>query len=244
MHSVMAKQEARSHLSRDEATCIVGLRRQQAAAAEEYLRLARKVSGRRFDAARALEKQAEAEMADLAMTAHFKIEVGGSDHEEDWTASGLDRVTYLISTNAGAPLAPVEEIASGGELSRVMLALKVVVARGSTPRGERRRAPATTMVFDEIDTGIGGRAAEAVGRKLKSLGQSFQVLCITHLPQVASFADEHYLIEKREAGGKARTQVQRLEMAERRQEVARMLSGATVTEVALKNAAQMLKANG
>lgn len=226
---------------KDEA--LADLRRQQAAAAEDYLRLSRKVSTRRFDAARSLEKQAELEMADLAMKAHFKIEVSGSDHEEDWTASGLDRVAYLISTNPGEPLGPVEDIASGGELSRVMLALKVVVARGGSPRGDRRKQPATTMVFDEIDTGIGGRAAEAVGRKLKSLGQSFQVLCITHLPQVASFADEHYLIEKREVGGKARTQVQRLEMTERRQEVARMLSGATVTDVALKNAAQMLKAN-
>jgi DNA repair protein RecN (Recombination protein N) len=227
--------------NKDEA--LAALRRQLSAAAEEYLRLARKISTRRFDAARALEKAAEAEMADLAMKARFKIEVGGSDQPDDWSATGLDRVAYLISANPGVPLGPVEEIASGGELSRVMLALKVVVARGGAPRGERCKPSANTLVFDEIDTGIGGRAAEAVGRKLKSLGQSCQVLCITHLPQVASFADEHYLIEKKEVGGKARTQVQRLEMAERRQELARMLSGATITEVALRNAAQMLKAN-
>jgi DNA repair protein RecN (Recombination protein N) len=109
--------------------------------------------------------------------------------------------------------------------------------------GHQAGNPTPTLVFDEIDTGIGGRAAEAVGRKLKSLARVCQVLCITHLPQVASFADQHYLIEKREVGGRARTRVRRLELAERTEELARMLSGAKVTDVALKNAAQMLKAN-
>ena len=99
------------------------------------------------------------------------------------------------------------------------------------------------MIFDEVDTGIGGRAAEAVGKKLKSLARGAQVLCITHLPQIASFADHHYVIEKRESAGRAKTNVRRLEAAERTQELARMLSGAKVSETSLKHAEQLLKAN-
>lgn len=99
------------------------------------------------------------------------------------------------------------------------------------------------MIFDEIDTGIGGRAAEAVGKKLKSLARGAQVLCITHLPQIASFADHHYVIEKRESSGRTRTSVRRLDAPERTQELARMLSGAKVSETSLKHAEQLLKAN-
>jgi DNA repair protein RecN (Recombination protein N) len=138
----------------------------------------------------------------------------------------------------------VEEIASGGELSRVMLALKVATegggAQGANGRKTRRQR---TLVFDEIDTGIGGRAAEAVGKKLKVLARGNQVLCITHLPQIASFADHHYLIEKREVTGRSRTTVRRLGELERREEVARMLSGARLTDTSRRHAEQMLKAN-
>jgi DNA repair protein RecN (Recombination protein N) len=231
------------------------LRQQLAAAAADYLKLARAISRQRFDAARRLEKLVETEVNDLAMKARFKIEISGSDEEGNWTAAGFDRASYLISANPGEPLGPVEHIASGGELSRVMLALNVVVARCAAPpmsaegKPARRNLPggnsaSSTLVFDEIDTGIGGRAAEAVGRKLKSLGHTSQVLCITHLPQIASFADYHYLIEKQESGGRTRTVVRQLKATERTHEIARMLSGAEVTDVALKNAAQMLKANG
>ena len=100
-----------------------------------------------------------------------------------------------------------------------------------------------TLVFDEIDAGIGGRAAEAVGRKLKALAQSKQVLCVTHLPQIAAFADQHFLIEKRESAGRAQTRIRQLASDERKQEIARMLSGAKITEASLKNAEQMLKVN-
>jgi DNA repair protein RecN (Recombination protein N) len=232
------------------------LRQQLAAAASNYLKLAHAISRQRFDAARRLEKLVETEVNDLAMKSQFKIEVSGSDEEGNWTVAGFDRATYLISANPGEPPGPVEHIASGGELSRVMLALNVVVARcGATPPTSAEGKPArrsagggnsanSTLVFDEIDTGIGGRAAEAVGRKLKSLGHFSQVLCITHLPQIASFADYHYLIEKQESGGRTRTLVRQLEATERTHEIARMLSGAKVSDVALKNAAQMLKANG
>jgi DNA repair protein RecN (Recombination protein N) len=217
------------------------LRSDLAKAEEAYLASARALSRKRYETARKLERVVEAEINDLAMKARFKIEVSGSDEQQNWTATGFDSVAYLISTNPGEPLGPIEEIASGGELSRVMLALKASVEAG---RGGKKSADnQRTLVFDEIDAGIGGRAAEAVGQKLKSLSRTKQVLCITHLPQIASFADQHFLIEKNEAGGRTKTSVRRLEAAERRQEVARMLSGAKVTEASLKNAEQMLKAS-
>ena len=218
------------------------LHRELAAAAADYLERAQTLSRQRYEAARRLEKLVESEVNDLAMKARFKIEVSGNDDEGHWSADGFDRVAYLVSANPGDPPGPVEDIASGGELSRVMLALKVAVAQSGVSRKGQR--PVLTLVFDEIDTGIGGRAAEAVGRKLKSLAQANQVLCITHLPQIASFADHHYLIEKKDSGGRTRTHVRPLDPPERTQEIARMLSGAKVTDVALKNAAQMLKTNG
>jgi len=146
----------------------------------------------------------------------------------------------------------LEHIASGGELSRVMLALKASVAiespqlrKSSETWGThgKHRSAQKTLVFDEIDTGIGGRAAEAVGKKLKSLARSNQVLCVTHLPQIATFGDHHYVIEKKESGGRTRTGIRRVTGDERTEEVARMLSGAKLTETSRKHAEQMIKAN-
>ena len=140
---------------------------------------------------------------------------------------------------------PLEQIASGGELSRVMLALKASIEASANSAGKKK--PVTlqrTLVFDEIDTGIGGRAAEAVGRKLKSLSKWNQVLCVTHLPQIATFADHHYLIEKRTTGARTKTTVRQIAGEERTEEVARMLSGAKLTETSRKHAEQMIKANG
>jgi DNA repair protein RecN (Recombination protein N) len=221
------------------------LGRQHAAAAAEYLALAREFSRQRFEAARSLERLVEAEINDLAMKARFKIEVSGHDGEESWTPAGFDRVAYLIAANPGQPLGAVEQIASGGELSRVMLAIKMVASRraASFAGAGPARSTETTLVFDEIDAGIGGRAAEAVGRKLKSLARGNQVLCITHLPQIACFADHHFSIEKRDSAGRTRVVVRRLSGEQRIQEIARMLSGAKITDVALKNASEMLKAN-
>ncbi|HMK30046.1 MAG TPA: DNA repair protein RecN [Terriglobales bacterium] len=218
------------------------LKQELAAAAVAHLGAARAVSQTRYQAARRLEKVVEGQINELAMKARFKIEVGGTDEEENWTAAGFDQVNYLIATNPGEPLRPVEEIASGGELSRMMLALKAAVEAGTTGRRKTSAAP-RTLVFDEIDIGIGGSAAEAVGRKLKELAQNQQVLCITHLPQIASFADQHYLIEKREAEGRIGTSVKRLTEPGRREEIARMLSGARLTEASRKHAEQLLKAN-
>jgi DNA repair protein RecN (Recombination protein N) len=216
------------------------LKKEMATAAAAYLAAAQAASKRRYTAARELQKLVEAEINQLAMKAQFKIEVSGSDEPANWTASGFDNVAYLISPNPGEPLKPVEQIASGGELSRVMLALKATIEAGKKSRGGTQR----TLVFDEIDTGIGGRAAEAVGKKLKSLARANQVLCITHLPQIASFADHHYLIEKREAAGRTRTLVRALSPEERTEEIARMLSGAKLTETSRQHAEQLLKANG
>jgi DNA repair protein RecN (Recombination protein N) len=163
-----------------------------------------------------------------------------------WTAAGWDTIEFLIATNAGEPLKPLTEIASGGELSRVMLALKVAVeesAAKSMKSGAKKKATPRTLVFDEIDIGIGGRAAEAVGQKLKSLARGQQVLCVTHLPQIAAFADQHLAVEKRESQGRTRTQIRVLDDPARTREVARMLSGAKVTETSLQHAAQMIAAS-
>jgi DNA repair protein RecN (Recombination protein N) len=220
------------------------LRMDLAKAGQDYLVVARALSKKRFEFARKLEKLVEAAVNDLAMKATFRIAVAGSDEEENWTASGFDQVVYLISANPGEPLARLEHIASGGELSRVMLALKASV-EATAGAGGKKKGPGVprTLVFDEIDTGIGGRAAEAVGRKLKELSRTNQVLCVTHLPQIATFADHHYRIEKKESGGRTRTSVRNITGDERTEEVARMLSGAKVTETSLKHAEQMIKAN-
>ena len=219
-------------------------------AADEYLRAARAISKKRYEAARRLEKLVEAEINDLAMKSNFRIEVGGTDEEGNWTATGFDQVLYMISTNPGEPLRQLEHIASGGELSRVMLALKTSVEAGKATPSSRaggtksaRALAQRTLVFDEIDTGIGGRAAEMVGKKLKSLSGANQVLCVTHLPQIATFADHHYLIEKKNIGGRTRTTVRPITGEERTEEVARMLSGAKLTDTSRKHAEQMLKAN-
>ena len=188
-----------------------------------------------------------------AKTPPFPIEdeITTSEEEGNWSASGIDQVLYMISTNPGDPLRQLEHIASGGELSRVMLALKASVeagtgkkqnvGRGPSPVNSRKRAQ-RTLVFDEIDTGIGGRAAEAVGKKLKALAASNQVLCVTHLPQIATFADHHYVIEKKEAAGRTRTTIRPVTGSERTEEVARMLSGAKLTDTSRKHAEQMIKA--
>jgi len=222
------------------------LRVELAQAAEQYLEAARTLSRLRYDAARKLEKQVETEVNELAMKARFKVEVGGSDEEGNWTSKGFDSVQYLISANPGEPLGPVEEIASGGELSRVMLSLKTTIEAGMPGRARPHAAKGggqRTLVFDEIDSGIGGRAAEAVGKKLKQLAATKQVLCVTHLPQIASFADQHFLIEKKESGGRTKTSVRPLDSEERTRELARMISGAKLTDTSIKHAEQMLKAN-
>ena len=225
------------------------LRLQLAVAAELYRKAARSVSRKRSEGASKLEKLVEAEIHDLAMRASFAIAVEENNAEDHWTSSGINQVVYRIATNPGEAMRPLEQIASGGELSRVMLALKACVEAGAHAEspgsaGKKKSSAAQrVLVFDEIDTGIGGRAAEAVGKKLKTLAKGNQVLCVTHLPQIATFADHHFLIEKRTAAGRTKTTVRLITGEERTEEVARMLSGAKLTDTSRKHAEQMIKAN-
>ena len=200
------------------------------------------MSEQRASAAKKLAKLAEKQINELAMNAKFAVDVSAEEAESSWSASGWDRVEARIATNPGEPMKPLEEIASGGEMSRVMLALKVAVEEGRCRASKKRKTPLPrTLVFDEIDIGIGGRAAEAVGQKLKALARGQQVICITHLPQIAAFADQHFLIEKTERRGRTQTGVRRMEQSERVEEIARMLSGASLTETSRRHAEQMLK---
>jgi DNA repair protein RecN (Recombination protein N) len=211
-------------------------------AAAKYIVAARKLTAERTKAAAKLSKSAERQINELAMQAKFEVEVSPREAEEAWTAHGWDRIETRIATNPGEPVKPLTEIASGGEMSRVMLALKVSVEEGAAEHAKRRGVPLPrTLVFDEIDIGIGGRAAEAVGQKLKTLSRAQQVICITHLPQIAAFANQHFLIEKQEKSGRTQTSVRLMEPEERTNEIARMLSGASLTETSLRHAEQMLK---
>jgi DNA repair protein RecN (Recombination protein N) len=210
-------------------------------AGQRYMVAARKLTGEREAAAKKLAKVAERQINELAMQARFGVEVVSREDQEGWTAFGWDKVECRIATNPGEPMKPLTEIASGGEMSRVMLALKVSVEEGVNAAARRRKtALPRTLVFDEIDIGIGGRAAEAVGQKLKTLSRAQQVICITHLPQIAAFADQHFLIEKSATSGRTHTGVRRMEQPERVEEIARMLSGASLTETSLRHAEQML----
>jgi DNA repair protein RecN (Recombination protein N) len=211
------------------------------AASKDYRKVAAALTAERTAAATRLAKLAESQINSLAMKVHFEVDVRSSEQESHWTAAGCDEVEYRIATNAGEPVKPLAEIASGGEMSRVMLALKVAVEENSSKT--RKKTTPRTLVFDEIDIGIGGRAAEAVGHKLKALARGQQVLCVTHLPQIAAFADQHLVVEKREAQGRTKTQIRTLDDRARNHEVARMLSGAKVTDTSLQHAAQMIAAS-
>jgi DNA repair protein RecN (Recombination protein N) len=177
------------------------------------------------------------------MKARFAIAVAASEDPSAWTAHGWDAIECRIATNPGEPMQPLDQIASGGEMSRVLLALKVSVEDGASRSRAKKTQVPRTLVFDEIDIGIGGRAAEAVGQKLKALSRVQQVLCITHLPQITAFADQHLLIEKQEKQRRTQTSIRLLTSQERAEEIARMISGATVTETSLRHAEQMLKAS-
>jgi DNA repair protein RecN (Recombination protein N) len=201
-----------------------------------YRNNAAALSGARKTAAEKLAKKVETELDSLALeSAVFRIEV----KEANWTENGADRVEFLISANAGEEPRPLDKVASGGELSRIALALKTSL--GHTGSHARGNAVQRTLVFDEIDTGIGGGVAEAVGRRLKKLSSSNQVLCVTHLAQVAGFADHHYSVEKREVKGRTVAEVEELTAEARTREIGRMLSGQTVTPEALKHAEQLIR---
>lgn len=208
------------------------------------------LSHKRRAAARAFAPALVELLAGLALE-RARFEVTFSDTpvpEAEWTALGTDRVEFHVSMNPGEDLRPLARVVSGGELSRVMLALKTMTfgARQATaldaPRGRVPGLAAPGMIFDEVDTGIGGRVAEVVGRRLRALGSTFQVLCITHLPQVAACADTHFVIQKSVQGDRTLTSVRRLSIDQRVEELARMLSGSTVSDAARASAREMLTA--
>jgi len=207
------------------------LRRQQKRLSGEFEKLAAEITAKRSAAARKLEKRVEAELAQLAMASTvFRVAI----HPAPWSEHGADRIDFLVSPNVGEEPRALEKVASGGEISRLALALKTCLAAP-------RNGPARTLVFDEVDAGVGGSAAEGVGRRLKKLAAVNQVLCVTHLPQIASFADHHYLVEKRESKGRTEAVVEELDAAGRTREVGRMLSGHKLTPEALKHAEQLIK---
>jgi DNA repair protein RecN (Recombination protein N) len=207
-------------------------RREEAAARRDYETAAAALSSRRRVAAPKLSSAVEKEIRTLAMEkARFRVELAAIDGAEP-RVSGLETARFLFAANPGEPEKPVEKVASGGELSRLQLAIQS--AAGS--RGRRGR----TLVFDEVDAGIGGRTAEVVGRKLRSLAAHDQVLCVTHVPQIAALADRHFRAEKRETKGRTVATVRELEGRERVAEIARMLAGENVPETALKHAEALL----
>lgn len=240
--------EAAARLSEveDRDSLLADLQVRLAREEEIYRTVAGTLSRQRSTAAKALARRAEREINDLAMRVRFAIEVQPRPDTPHWSPEGWDRIEFRVATNAGEPLKPLTEIASGGEMSRVLLALKVAVEEAQTsvqtPEGRNTTLP-RTLIFDEIDVGIGGRAAEAVGQKLRTLAQGQQVLCITHLPQIAAFADHHYVIEKTETKGRTRTRIRAMEAGERVEEIARMLSGAALTETSLRHAEQLLSSS-
>jgi DNA repair protein RecN (Recombination protein N) len=209
---------------------IARLEAEAAAARGQYERAAAAIGAARRAAAQRLDRAVAAELKPLRLdAAQFRTVIGPAEAG----ASGCDRVEFEISTNPGSPFGPLTRIASGGELSRFMLALKVALAQAGG---------ATTMVFDEIDRGVGGAVASAVGDRLHRLAELSQVLVVTHSPQVAARGAHHLLIEKNQVGTVTRTSVHMLDPARRREEIARMLSGAEITDEARAQAVRLLEA--
>jgi DNA repair protein RecN (Recombination protein N) len=211
------------------------LEQELAQASAEYANCAAALTKSRKAGAEKLAKKVETELDSLALeNAVFRIDV----LEASWSEDGADRVEFLISANAGEEPRALDKVASGGELSRIALALKTSLGRAG---GARTNAVPRTLVFDEIDSGIGGGVAEAVGRRLKKLAAANQVLCVTHLAQVAGFADHHYSVEKREVKGRTIAEIEELSGEARTREIGRMLSGQKVTAEALKHAEQLIR---
>jgi DNA repair protein RecN (Recombination protein N) len=211
------------------------LRLEQKKLESQYEKAAAGLTTARKAAGSELSKRVEHELKPLAMErTRFRIEV----QPADWSESGADRVHFLVSPNAGEEPKPMEKIASGGEMSRIALALKTCLVGARAANAGIPR----TLVFDEIDTGIGGRAAEGVARRLKKLAGENQVLCVTHLAQIACFADHHYRVGKSEKNGRTVAEIEQLNPSGSTEEIGRMLSGQTLTPEAVRNAAELIRA--
>ncbi|SDE75414.1 DNA repair protein RecN [Rhodospira trueperi] len=230
---LMARTRTSLESLEDEGGAVAGLARAEQTAREAYVGAARALSEARATAARALDDAVGRELPPLKLDkARFATRLETLD-ERDWGPEGLERVAFQVATNPGAAPGPIHKIASGGELARFMLALKVVLARAST---------VPTLVFDEVDTGIGGATAAAVGERLARLATDVQVLVVTHSPQVAATGRHHWRVKKADDGDGSATRVLGLGPDERREEIARMLAGATVTAEARAAAEKLLQA--
>jgi DNA repair protein RecN (Recombination protein N) len=194
-----------------------------------------------YDRQKEFERAVEQDLAEVAMeharfqaqiTAPPDSELDSADSTTSFTATGIDRMSSFSRQMRENPLRPLARVASGGEASRLMLVLKTVSGATEFPR---------TIVFDEIDTGIGGRVSEAVGVKLKKLSETKPVFCVTHQPQIARFGDLHLLVRKEAVAGRTQVNVERLDRRGRVEEIARMLTGAEITETARRHAREMLK---
>jgi DNA repair protein RecN (Recombination protein N) len=197
-----------------------------------YLKAANALSQKRRRAATEFARAIEKSLADLAMNrTRCEVRFADAESESQWSERGLEQGEFYLSPNPGEDLKPLARIASGGELSRVMLALKTLASTD---------APGKTLIFDEVDAGIGGAVADVVGARLQRLGRTFQVLCITHLPQIAAYGTTHYRIVKSVRGGRTVTEVARVAGLEREEELARMIGGADVSPAVLTSAREML----
>lgn len=223
-------EEARGKLAAlSAASDLAALKSAAAAAHTEYLKLARALSRRRATAAAAMGRAVSRAMQDLSMPGgRFEVQLA----EGEPGAQGLERCEFMVAGHAGVAVKPLAKVASGGELARVSLAIAVITATAT---------PVATLIFDEVDSGIGGAVAETVGRLLAELGRSRQVLCVTHLPQVAARADQHWVVSKAAGeSGRPVSQIVALDRKTRVEEIARMLGGATITDTTRKHAREML----
>ena len=223
-----AQQEKRIQLLEDYDQYLEELKARYAAAKEKMKRQGKALSALRKKQAKALEKAIEDGLRDLNFeNVQFQIQF---TETKDYTAEGIDEVEFMISLNPGQPLKPLAIVASGGELSRIMLAIKSVMAK---------RDEIETLIFDEIDVGISGRTAQKVSEKMAVIGRGHQVICITHLAQIAAMADHHFLIEKATQSGDTKTEIRKLSEQESVKELARILGGAKITDTVLKSAVEM-----
>ena len=218
------------------------LKKKLAKAKKDYLILAWEIHETRIKAAKKFEREVEANLKAVALEkARFEVRIlaptendlQSETSDARLTTKGFDQIEFYFSANVGESVKPIAKVASGGEASRLMLILKTTAKLTENPR---------TAVFDEIDTGIGGRVAEAVGLKLRELSKTYQVLCVTHQPQAAALADHHFLVEKETVKKRTEIRIRELKQNEKVEELARMLTGAQITETARKHAKEMLKA--
>ncbi len=235
------RDELRGILNEDEQSDLVETKAQAELKQlqDEYLRSATELSTKRMEAGRRLAGEVETVLANLDMhRARFDVQFEDRDLDNStlsdsaFSANGLDRLQFLLSANPGEDLKPLSKVASGGELSRILLALKSLLSR----RGE-----AETLIFDEVDAGIGGRTAELVGRQLKLLAEKQQVICITHLPQIACYGDHHYRVTKQAHGKETLTEIELLSHEARIEELARMLGGIAISDKTRAQAIEFLQ---